>query len=230
MDFNIKENNYLINMAPYNSIIEAGYVMGLNSNSTVLDLCCGYGEMLRIWNEHFNIKGIGVDICEEFIKTGTQRLTDNSDIKLVQGDILQYHTDQKFDVVSLCGEVFGGIDKTISILEQYVKADGKLILGECFLNDDTAPKELIEFEGTLHTLDEINKIFNSRGYYITYFSTGTNAEWEHYIAWDARKTIQRIRQNPKDTASKEWLQKWYQMYFKYRRKYEGWGFFVLERI
>ncbi len=111
-----------------------------------------------------------------------------------------------------------------------VNPNGKLVIAECFLKNDTAPKELIDFEGNLHTLDEINNIFNSRGYYITYFSTGTNAEWERYVAWDARKTIQNLRKNPENTTSKEWLHKWYQMYFMYRRKYEGWGFFVLERI
>lgn len=232
MDFNIKENNYLISMTPYNSIIEAGYILGLNSSSNVLDLCCGYGEMLKIWNEYFNIQGIGIEICAEFIKTGTQRLSDNSNIKLVQSDILQYHTDKKFDVVSMCGigELFGGIDKNISILEQYAKPNGKLVIAECFLKSATAPKELIDFEGTLHTLDKINTIFNNRGYYITYFSTGTNAEWERYIAWDARKTIQQIRKNPNDNDARKWLQKWYQIYFKYRREYEGWGFFVLERV
>lgn len=120
MDFNVKENNYLISMTPYSKIVEAGYILGLNNDSIVLDLCCGYGEMLKIWNEHFNIQGVGVDICTEFIKLGTQRLSDNSNIKLVQSDILQYHTDKKFDVVSMCGigELFGGIDKNISILER----------------------------------------------------------------------------------------------------------------
>lgn len=48
MGFNVKENNYLIGMTPYNSIIEAGHILGLNSSSNVLDLCCGYGEMLKI--------------------------------------------------------------------------------------------------------------------------------------------------------------------------------------
>ncbi len=232
MDFNVKENHYLISMTPYNSIVEAGHIMELNSNSTVLDLCCGYGEMLRIWNEHFNIHGVGVDICTEFIQTGIHRLANNPDIKLIQDNVLNYHTDKKFDVVSMCGigDLFGGIDENISIVEQYMKPDGKLVIAECFLKSDTAPKELIDFEGNLHTLDEINNIFNSRGYYITYFSTGTNAEWERYVAWDARRTIQNLRKNPEDTTSKEWLHKWYQMYFIYRRKYEGWGCFVLERI
>ena len=232
MDFNIKENNYLISMTPRNSIIEAGYVIGLNNNSNVLDLCCGYGEMLKIWNEQFGAKGIGVDVCEEFILTSTQRLADNSDIELVQGDVLQYHADKKFDVVSMCGigDLFGGIEENIAILEKYVKPNGKLVIAECFLKNDNAPQELIDFEGKLYTLDEINNIFNSRGYYITYFSTGTNAEWERYIAWDARRTIQKIQENPSDAVAKAWLNKWYQMYFKYRRNYEGWGFFVIEHI
>lgn len=34
----------------------------------MLDLCCGYGEMLKIWYEAFGIQGIGVDIYGKFIQ------------------------------------------------------------------------------------------------------------------------------------------------------------------
>ena len=234
MDLNY-ENNYLISMTPADRIIEVGAILGLNEKSNVLDLCCGYGEMLKLWAERFNIKGVGVDLCSEYIDVGTQRLIENhlqDRIILKVEDAQNYTTDEKFDVACLCGvgELFGGIDGHISMLEKFVKPTGRLIIAECFLNTTPAPRELIDFEGTLYTLNELYKIISARGWYISYFSTGTDADWERYISWDARRTIEGIRKNPESQNDKDWLDKWYNMYFQYRRQYEGWGFFALERI
>ena len=222
-------------MTPADKIIEAGAVLGLDEKSNVLDLCCGYGEMLKIWSEHFGIKGIGVDLCVEYIDTGNRRLKDkqlHKNITLVKADVQDYTTDEKFDAACLCGigDLFGGIDGHISMLEKFIKPKGKLVIGECFLNEFPAPRELTDFEGKLYTLDELYKIFSAKGWYISYISTGTDTDWERYISWDAQRTLEKIRKYPDNQNSKDWLDKWYHMYFNYRRKYEGWGFFILERI
>ena len=51
------ENKYLISMTPADKIIEAGTVLGLDEKCSVLDLCCGYGEMLKLWAENFSVQG-----------------------------------------------------------------------------------------------------------------------------------------------------------------------------
>ncbi len=40
----------------------------------------------------------------------------------------------------------------------------------------------------------------------------------------------RLRQNSEDTKLKEWIDKWYDMYFLYRREYEGQALFGLEKL
>lgn len=229
------ENKYLISMTPADKLIEAGIVLGLNEKSNVLDLCCGYGEMLKLWAESFNIKGTGVDLCSEYINIGKHRLIDkhlHKNITLTAENVQSYVSDEKFDVACLCGvgDLFGGITGHISMLEKFIKPTGKLVIAECFLNSSPVPLELIDFEGELYTLAEIYKMFSAKGWYISYISTGTNADWERYISQDAQHTLERIRKNPDNKKERDWLGKWYNMYFKYRRKYEGWGFFVLERI
>ena len=64
------ESQFLISMTPVNSLVELGFSSGMNSSSTVLDLCCGYGEMLKIWHQAFGVRGTGVDIRGEFIQQG----------------------------------------------------------------------------------------------------------------------------------------------------------------
>ncbi|MBQ3598379.1 MAG: class I SAM-dependent methyltransferase, partial [Clostridia bacterium] len=58
----IKDNDYLISMVPVEELLRFGYEIGLNEKSKVLDLCCGYGTVLKIWSEAFGISGVGVDL------------------------------------------------------------------------------------------------------------------------------------------------------------------------
>lgn len=87
----IKESQFLISMTPVRGILEIGFSSGMNRSSTVLDLCCGYGEMLKIWHDAFGIRGIGVDICGEFIRQGQKRLAEYgiTDVTLIESDIFQ---------------------------------------------------------------------------------------------------------------------------------------------
>ena len=88
---NIESSQHLISMTPVEKLAEIGYTAGMNSNSSVIDLCCGYGEMLKIWNEVFGIKGTGVDRNKEFIDEGEQRLKEAEikDISLICADVLE---------------------------------------------------------------------------------------------------------------------------------------------
>lgn len=153
-------SSYIINMTSFDGIIKTGISLGLSKSTTILDLCCGYGEMLKIWSEVFGISGTGVDMCSEFIGTGKSRLADAGieKVNLIEGDILKYTNTEKYDVVS-CTEHFGSIGETLAILEKYVKPGGKLVFCHVFSKIPNPPKELIDFEGPLPTLDELYRIF-----------------------------------------------------------------------
>ena len=79
-------NTHLVSMLPVERVIEFGFNIGLDANTTVLDLCCGYGEMLRLWNEAFSISGIGVDIEDSFIAKGSKRILSDR-VNLLTGDV-----------------------------------------------------------------------------------------------------------------------------------------------
>ncbi|UCD09764.1 MAG: methyltransferase domain-containing protein [Dehalococcoidales bacterium] len=227
----IKSSLHLISMTPIEKIVDIGYTAGMNSNSGVLDLCCGYGEMLKIWNEAFGIKGTGVDISREFIDEGERRLegAEIKDISLICADVLGWETDNKYDFACLSGEDFGGIEDTIHRLEKYVKSDGKLIIGTRYSKVDNPPAELIEFEGETLPLKHIYDIFYANGYFITSMATDTQNEWERYIMWSARRNLAACKGNSDDPSYYEWCKKWFETYFGFRREYEGYGTFVIEK-
>lgn len=234
---NCEESSYLISMTPLRKIVETGYYLDLTEQSKVLDLCCGYGEMLKIWCEAFGISGTGVDICKEFIDKGDERITQNglnNKISLVVEDVKQYQDNEKYDVACLIGEdLFGGLKGNIKALESFIKENGKILIGTPYFYQKDTPKELIEFEGNLHTIEEIYDVSKECGYLITYIAGCTHNEWERYITWSARRDLQWLKNNPDHINYKkkqEWIDYWYKMYFNYRRDYEGWALFVLEKI
>lgn len=92
------------------------------------------------------------------------------------------------------------------------------------------PKELIDFDEEVLSLEELNKIFNNLGYYITHMASDTNSDWERYITWSARREIDELRKNPNNEEQKAWINKWYNMYFVYRHSYEGQALFGLEKL
>lgn len=88
----LQDSEYLISMVSVESLLRFGYTAGLNEKSCVLVLCCGYGTVLKLWSETFGISGVGVDINQEFINKGKERLlaANLSDIDLICGDVTAY--------------------------------------------------------------------------------------------------------------------------------------------
>lgn len=226
-----EENCNLISMISVEEILRLGVSIGLNENSKVLDLCCGYGTHLKVWNKGFGISGIGLDLCDGFIKEGQQALKSEGIEKviLIKQDIMTYETNEKFDVVIL-SETFGSIQETLKIGEKYVKENGVLVYCKLYSKVQNPPQKLIDFDGEVLPLNELNRIFRECGYYITHLASDTNSDWERYITWSGRRDLARLKSDPDDIKLKAWIEKWYEMYFLYRREYEGQALFGLQRI
>ena len=229
---NLNESKYLISMTPAEKVLEIGFACGMNQGASILDLCCGYGEMLKLWHQAFGCRGVGVDICAEFIAAGKARLRESGidAVLLLEQDVLTYETAEKFDYVCLSGEEFGGLAHSISLLEKYAKPQGKLIIGTRYAKTENPPAELLDFEGEMLSLGAINSIVREHGYYMTAMASDTDAEWERYIMWSARRHLEALRSNPEDKACEGWCEKWYDMYFRLRRPFEGYVTFVIEKL
>lgn len=227
-----EDEKYLVNMVSAQDIIRFGSWVGLNEKSRVLDLCCGYGTMLKIWREVFGITGIGVDRDAAFIETGRSRLPDSC-INLICGDVLQYTDDEKYDIV-VCTELstglFGSFSEGAAFLEKFLKPCGTLVFGRLFSEIPNPPQELIDFDGPMPTLHEIHEEIRQCGYLVTSMASGDTASWERYIMRDSKISLEKIRKNSGDTGWAEWTDKWHRMYCNFRRPYEGWALFGIEKL
>jgi len=226
-----EESHYLTSIISIEEIVRFGHSIGLNQASTVLDLCCGYGEVLKIWKEAFGISGTGLDLCHDYIAEGRRRLQEAGidTVNLIEGTVFNYNDIEKYDVV-ICSETYDSIERTLLLGEKFLKPRGILAYQKVYSKIQKPPTELSDIGGEVLSIQELNHIFMKLGYYITHMVSDSNADRERYITWSARRDLAALRNTPKDSESKEWLHKWYQMHFDNRRWYHGQALFGLERI
>ncbi len=228
----LEDNAHLISMVSVEELMRFGYEIGLKSGDTVLDLCCGYGTLLKVWNRAFHICGTGVDMNEEFLAVGRDRLQKNEirDITLVCGDVTTYQDNKKYDVV-ICSETISSIPETLLLGEKFLKAGGVLGYQKLYSKVDNPPQELVDFDEEVLTLFELNAIFNQQGFQMISMASDNTGMWERYVLnWSGKRDLLQLSQNENDENLRAWIQKWYNMYFKYRRQYEGQALFGLQRI
>jgi len=217
--------------------VRLGYALGIRETTRILDLCCGYGEMLRLLSGIFGCSGVGVDISKEFIEEGTKRITESGlldRVSLVNGDAREWKGSD-YDIACLVGEqdVFEGFENTLNKLFERVNTTGRVVIGTPYYQQPDVPKELVDFEGELPTELEVFDIVRSNHCVITFIGRDTRSEWDKYISWSARRHLESYR-NEKNAQTKaemyEWMHRWHEIYLRYRMRYEGWAMYAIERI
>lgn len=227
----IEDNQHLISMVSVEEILRLGYELSLNKNSKILDLCCGYGTVLKVWREVFGISGTGVDICKDFIRIGRRRLSESEvyDVRLIHKDVTEYKDDVKYDVV-ICSETIHSIENTFKLGEKFLKKGGVLMYQKVFSTVENVPKELDEFDGGVYPLTKLNKIFNDLCYFITHFATGTVNDWNRYYNWSVRRDVDKLRKKPNNQEQRNRIDYWNDIYFRYRMPYENQALFGLKKL
>ncbi|MDO4565344.1 MAG: methyltransferase domain-containing protein [Clostridia bacterium] len=226
----IEDSHFLIGMVSLDGILRLGYEIGLSCESRVLDLCCGYGTVLKVWSEAFGIVGTGVDLCEEFINIGRARLIQagvQDRISLICGDALEYKASPDYDVV-IMSETFESIAHSLNIGKAFLKPGGVLVYHKLYSKVENPPKELTDFDEEVLPLSGLNEIFRQNGLYMIAMAGDTDADWERYVLnWSGLRNLERLRNNPADETARSWAKRWHDIYFRVRRPFEGQAMFAL---
>ena len=221
----MEDNAHLISMVPVEELLRFGYEIGLKPGMKVLDLCCGYGTVLKIWRETFDIYGVGVDREKSFLDIGTERLEKQGidNVLLVHEDVTKYQDETQYDVV-ICSETIDSIENTFLLGKKFLKPGGTLCYQKLYAKVSEPPQELIDFDGEVLPLSALNRCFNDLGWYMTAMASDTPGMWEHYVVnWCGKRLWE-------EGADPAWIKTWYDMYFDYRRQYEGQALFGLREI
>ena len=115
--------------------------LNLTKSTTVVDLGCGKGAVAVEVAQGLNFKVFGIDLFEPFIES-CKELAERQDVSelchFVHGDILKLAGKiEPCDVAifAALGDVLGPLDQTVSVIRQYAKPGGYMVISDGFIKN-----------------------------------------------------------------------------------------------
>ena len=217
-----------------------GAAIRLRSGATVLDLCCGKGEMLATWARDHGIGGTGVDISTVNIATARERATSfgvADRLEFIHANAAGFLAPTPVDVAACIGATWigNGPAGTIELLDRSLRPGGMILIGEPFWRSIPPDQEAVEacHAGSVDdfmTLTGLVAHFGDIGWDLVEMVLADEDSWDRYVAaqWLAIRTW--LDANPDDELADEFrleLRTAPARYVRYQRQLLGWGVFAL---
>ncbi len=158
----------------------------------VLDLCCGWAELLlRIVEAHPAVTGTGVDTERTLLARASAQVVRRGlhrRVELVESDVTTF-ADHGDLVICVGGaHAFGGTDGALVALADRLEQGGTLLLGDGFWEQPPTPGAQ-ELFGDLYDWDGLLAAADTAGYVIDAADRSSLAEWDRFeAAWTAGPT------------------------------------------
>jgi SAM-dependent methyltransferase len=235
-------NHHILNPFTEEKMMLLGEICRLRQGQSLLDLCCGKGEMLSRWSQAYGITGTGVDISAVFLEAAQKRAFDldvSNKLQFVESDAALYPQDfHQFDLVSCIGATWigNGLVGTIELMKPALKKGGLLLVGEPYWTELPPPEAYttigvgeVDYTTLLGTLDRIE----SAGCELVEMVLADGDSWDRYTAAQWLTISDWLRENPNDPDAAD-LRQWHinnqRSYLAYTRRYFGWGVFVMRVV
>lgn len=115
--------------------------LNLTKSTTVVDLGCGKGAAAVEVAEDLKLKVFGIDLFEPFIES-CKKLAESRGVSelchFIHGDILKLAGKMELCDVAIfaaLGDVLGPLGQTVSIIRQYVKPGGYMVISDGFIKN-----------------------------------------------------------------------------------------------
>jgi len=226
----------LINPISPEKIITLGKMLRLNSNSRVIDFGCGFGEMLALWAELFDISGVGIDVREYACQRAHQRIAsagfaDRIEISCTEGASYPF-ARKAFDVALCSGATFiwDGFAASIRTMREAIKDGGRLAIGEVFWLTDQVPSEFRLQQKDVNMEIDLLAMAHQEGFDFEYMLRASREDWDRYEAGNWYGLVRWIEENPDHPEREEVIDHLHQSqqeYLRYGRQYFGWAIYIL---
>lgn len=238
--FNISERYIeLINPTSPEKILHVGEVLGLNSETRLIDFGCGYAEPLLLWAERFGISGVGIDFREAVCskareKIAARGLSERLEIVCADGSKHEFEKG-RYDVATCIGASFiwKGFRPTIQALKSAIRPGGRLAIGEPYWRTKELPEVCLQEQEVEHTEYELLQITHSEGLEFEYIVRASSDDWDRYETANWRGLCAWLEENPNHPERQEvidWLHKVQTDYSRCVRPYMGWAIYLMRAI
>jgi SAM-dependent methyltransferase len=239
--FTIRESSHrILNPLTSEKLATLGAAIGLRAGMSLLDLCCGKGEMLSTWARDHGITGTGVDISTVFLaaaRTRAQELGVADRVAFVHADAAAYTAEQPVDVAACIGATWigNGMAGTLPILERSLRSGGLLLVGEPFWRSTPPSPQALkachaDSVDDYATLPDLVTSFGDLGYDLVEMVLADEDSWDRYRAAQWLNVRTWLDANPDDELAPAMLAELRQApvdYVRYERPLLGWGVFAL---
>jgi len=217
-----------------------GEICDVSSDTELLDLASGKGELLCQWAARHGATGTGVDVSEVFVEAARERSAelDVADrVTFERADATEYPVENHdVDVASCIGATWigDGLVGTLDLLRRALRDDaGLLVVGEPFWTEEP-PSEAVQAltdgdEDQFALLPDLLDRAQRSGYELVETVRASDDDWDRYEAKQWKTVDEYLRNNPDDPdrdALYRWIDDNRSTYLEYGRKYLGWGVFV----
>lgn len=242
-EFVIRERDHRIH-DPFGEtkLATLGRALRMPTDTTVLDLASGSGEMVCTWARDHGIRGVGVDISVDFVGSAVERSRElgvGDRVSFVHGDAAAYVADQQFDVAACLGATWigGGALGTVDLLARSLRVGGTVLIGEPFWIREPETDEVVrgcfaDDRSDFATLPDLVASIGGHGWDVVEMVLADQDDWDRYAAAQWLSTRRWLDANPDDelaTVMRAELDGAPLRHVRYTREYLGWGVFALIR-
>lgn len=212
-------NMNIMNPVSEKKLILAGKYANLKPGMSVLDVGCGNGTLLSLWQKEFGISGTGIEMQKESAARAKELLR-GTGILVIEGNAAEWIPERSYDVVCAFGTsfIFGGAEKTLEHLAGFVKEGGSLVIGDRFWKKESVPPDFAREWRDVPTSLELVSTARYLGLTLAGMLSASDEEWDQYES--------AVWQNAVSKNLYDYLEQIQDEYLTYGREYMAWGCFV----
>ncbi|MGC5022062.1 SAM-dependent methyltransferase [Micromonospora sp. DT47] len=215
--------------------------LDIRSGARVLDLGCGWGELLLRAVAVGGVDGaaattgIGVDTDDDALARGRELATDRSldkHVTFVKGEAAAWREPADRVLCVGASHAFGGTAAALEALAEFVRPGGRLLFGDGYWERPPTTEAVEIFGEETVALADLIEHARGLGWRVLHLSTADQREWDDFEAtWRAgrQEWLLEHPQDPRATEVREWLDARLREYVSTYRGVLGLGYLVLGR-
>ncbi|MFC7482498.1 SAM-dependent methyltransferase [Luedemannella flava] len=241
--YTIREADHrILNPFTPDKLATLGEAAHLRPGQSILDLCCGKGELLCTWARDHGVTGLGVDINPANTVAADARADElgvRDQVRFVEADAVGYVADEPVDIAACLGATWigNGVPGTIDLLERSLRPGGLLLVGEPYWRLDPPDQETVHGcwtadKSDFRSLPDLVRLFGELGWDILEMVLADQDSWDRYSASQWFNIRTWLDANPDHELAAELREELTTeplRYVTYAREFLGWGVFVLKR-
>jgi cyclopropane fatty-acyl-phospholipid synthase-like methyltransferase len=208
--------------------------LDLSADKNLVDLGCGDGSFLNHIASQYSLTGVGIDNKEALIQKANSQNINNSNIRFICGDALEYTQNMSpVDTIVCIGSefIFGGYQALLNLASKSLTSQGRLLIGTIYWKQAPASDyiALLDGEDPYFNLEKTVAYAYDSGFIPLEIQRANDDEWDTFESHHSRKRYLAAIDSD-DSSRREMTWQWQQAYLKWGMRTMGFCFLVLQKV